>query len=72
MKVERIDVFDFKLVFTAEDFDSLKVLSINFNKQPEDIIRSIVRSGISKECFLIKAKESNNVVDRENEGVRRG
>lgn len=50
VEVERLDVFDFKLVLTEEEFSDVKYIAVNLNMSIEDVIARIFCYGI--DCLI--------------------
>ncbi len=47
MKVERLDVYDFKVVFTELEFNDIKVISDKSGKSVENILTGVLKWGLN-------------------------
>lgn len=50
MKVERIDIYDFKVVLAEDDFNAVKTISDFVNESLEDVLANVIRCGFNILC----------------------
>lgn len=58
MKVERIDLYDFKITLTEQEFGWLKIIATKYNRLIEQSFANLLETWLFKSYQIQKGKES--------------